>query len=148
MQKRHNISLCYTNIFFYEMRKQKVRFRAVSVYNLIFFYHSLDPPKASIRLVTTSRFAHPMLINPVAANLARASKRNWAPKPGKVILAKCTVEFDPENIRFWMKCLNAFSHPPQLLHSKNVGGICKKINTLFSKCNRLPFKTCYQTANH
>ena len=36
-QERHNMALCYTNIFFYEMRKQKVRFRVVWIYNFIFF---------------------------------------------------------------------------------------------------------------
>ena len=69
----------------------------------------------------------------------------WAPNPSKVPLAKCTVESDPENIRFWMKRLNAFCHSHQLLHSKNVGSIYRKKYTLFSKCNRSPFKTRYQT---
>ena len=44
-----------------------------------------------------------------------------------------------------MKRLNAFRHYPQLLHSKNVGSIYRKKYTLFSKCNRSPFKTRYQT---
>ena len=59
IQERHNMALCYTNIFCYEMRRQKVRFQAVYIYNLIFFHHSLDSPKASFRPVTTSPLRSP-----------------------------------------------------------------------------------------
>ena len=65
-----------------------------------------------------------MLINPVVTNLVGVSKRSWDTKPGKVSLAKCTVEFDPENIQFWTKRLNPFRQPPQLL-TKRLPSILK-----------------------
>ena len=60
-------------------------------------------------------------------------------------LANCAVEFDPENIQLWIKRLKAFHHSPQLLNSKNVGGIYRKKYILFSKCNSSSFKNRYQT---
>ena len=120
------MTLSYTNIFFYEMRKQKVWFRAVWIYNLIFFHHSLDSPKTSFQPVTTSQLHSPNVNQSCCCYYSGNLITSWAPKPSKVPLAWCTVEFDPENIRFWMKRLSTFHNSPQLLHFKNVGS-CRKI---------------------
>ena len=87
IQERQNMTLSYTNIFFYEMRKQKVWFRAVWIYNLIFFHHSLDSPKTSFQPVTTSQLHSPNVNQSCCCYYSGNLITSWAPKPSKVPLA-------------------------------------------------------------
>ena len=106
-QGRNNMSLCYTNIFFYEMRKQKkVRFWVVWIYNL-FFSSFIRLPKGKLSTIGNKPASYSQCWS--IQLLLFYQKPHKDVEPSKVPLAE-SAQWSLIQKTFWMKCLNAFCH--------------------------------------